>query len=284
MQAFFASLAAACADSSAASVSTNINGRQDMAQQHGTFSLDATKDRNSQRLEALSNLFDTKWQEFETKNLFRLQEVLHQVDERWTRIERAIEARDSADGENGSAHDSPMPGAFPSAVAPSSPTTSSFSSTASESKSATSTEVRDVKWREEMVDHVVDWTEWAEGQEDEATTGPAWTTVSRHKKGSSVNVDVKSSSVPVAVKSTAVVPGLIKKPVVLVTAKKPPIVTTAVKPNTSKPAYPLAPAIPGIENVVESRGHRLQILKNELRMKGTPKLHCAFADRSLGIT
>jgi hypothetical protein len=271
MQAFLANLAAACADSSMASIPSANNGFLEMTQQHGNSSASETKDRNSQCLETLGNLFDTKWQEFERKNLVRLQEALHQVDERWTRIERAIEARDSACRGNGSAYDSPMPGAFPSAVTPTSSTTSSFSSTASGPKSATSTELRDTKWREEMVDHVVDWTECAEAQEDEDVAGPAWTTVSRHKKGPSVNTDIKTS-IPVAVKTATVVPGRVRKPTVLVTAKKTPIVTTAAKPITSKPAYPFAPAIPGTENVVESRGHRLQILKNELRMNGTPKL------------
>jgi hypothetical protein len=272
MQAFFGSLAAACADSSSTTIPSTIPGPPEMTQRNGMSSRNAPKDRNSQRLEALDKLFDTKWQEFEAKNLVRLRDALHQVDERWTRIERALKGWDSVNEENGTAYDSPMPGAFPLAVTPSSPTTSSFSSTASESRNATSKEVRDAKWREEMADHVVDWTEWAEAQEEEDTAEPAWTTVSRHKKGPSVNTDIKTSSIPVAVKTATVVPGRVKKPTVLVTAKKTPIVTTAAKPITSKPAYPLAPAIPGIENVVESRGHRLQILKNELRMKGTPKL------------
>ena len=228
------------------------------------------------RIEVLDSLLDVKLGEFDKQYLSGLRNAIKQLEERWARIQLTLEeSRGKLAGlpkpESGTHSTSSFAG-------PPTPTSSECRPTATDSSFTLSMELRGIDMAAAERE--------ADLEEEQGEDDPSWTTViPRHKKS---QLPVTTEVCKTASSTTAVIASTPNKPlIVTVAAKKPSVASAPVRKsalvtpsakstapsNTSnKGNYVQAPAIPGIENVVESRGHRLQILKNELRTKETPKL------------
>lgn len=220
------------------------------------------------RLQAkFETLLDTKLREFEQRSLNPLLQALHQLEERWSRIESALDINQEADTNTSDAQSSsaaqstsdsecasnsqndvpsppsvrPMPGSFPAFDAPS-PSTSCFSATASELEEAI--EVSTIRCPPKTEDNCARSTT-PSVKADKAENGTRTMTVETVQK---------ESKPPVVTNAWTAVARSSSKPV--------DVHIESSKLNSSRDSGDVV-----WENVVERRGRRLQVLKNELRVK-----------------
>ncbi|KAJ9115561.1 hypothetical protein QFC20_000886 [Naganishia adeliensis] len=220
------------------------------------------------RLQAkLETLLDTKLREFEQRSLNPLLQALQRLEERWLRIELALDRYQEDDANTSDAKSTattqstldsqstsnsqndvpsppsvrPMPGSFPAFDAPS-PSTSCFFATASELEEAI--EVSTIRCPPKTEDNSA------------RSTTPSVKADQAEKGTRSMTVETvqKESKPPVVTNAWTVVARTPSKPV--------DIHIESSKLDSSRDSGDVV-----WENVVERRGRRLQVLKNELRIK-----------------
>ncbi|KAI5454620.1 hypothetical protein NCC49_003513 [Naganishia albida] len=230
-------------------------------------------------------LLDAKFREFERRSLSPFFAACHQVEERWSRIESALDGHQedlqvesvaseaySSSTERSSVSQDPSsspiveprspasigqrPGSFP-AFDVSSPTTSNFSATPSELAEAIGVSTKDCN--EYALAHFEDVYK---AEEDIRSI-----TAKALPKDSKIPAKTAPSVIkaPVNTVRKEIQPPVNNNPWTTVSRWHSKPVDSNNKSNIVVPS-PVS-GTPVLENVVESRGRRLQVLKNELRVK-----------------